>query len=57
MKKYSLLLLLPFFSLTAGAQDNFFQINGKADTRYNGALVTLFTFTGDYSSFRLLSYS
>ena len=48
MKKYSLLLLLPFFSLTAGAQDNFFQINGKADTRYNGALVTLFTFTGDY---------
>lgn len=48
MKKYSLLLLLPFFSLTAGAQDNFYQINGKADTRYNGALVTLFTFTGDY---------
>lgn len=30
------------------AQTPSYQINGKVNAKYNGALVTLFTFTGDY---------
>lgn len=44
--------VFPFFflihSLLISAQTPSFQIDGHVNPRYNGALVTLFTFTGDY---------
>nr|WP_302831258.1 TlpA disulfide reductase family protein [uncultured Bacteroides sp.] len=48
MNKYAIWFLFSVFSLTICAQKNFYRIDGKTAPRYNGSLVTLFTFTGNY---------
>ena len=46
VNKY-LLLFIALCSLHTYAQDSRFRINGTVDTKYDNALVTLFTFTGN----------
>lgn len=48
MNKHSLFVFFLFASLLLSAQTPNYQIDGKISERYNGALITLFTFTGDY---------
>lgn len=48
MNKVYWVLFLFILPLTINAQTASYQIDGKADAKYNGSLVTLFTFTGEY---------
>ena len=46
MNRYLVLFCLLLCTLKPCAQNSKFHINGKIDSKYNGALITLFTFTG-----------
>lgn len=48
MNKYILFVLISLCTITVCGQTSAYQIKGKVDTMFNGNLVTLFTFTGDY---------
>lgn len=48
MNKYILPLHLLLFASVVYSQSSSFQIDGKVNPKFDGALVTLFTFTGDY---------
>lgn len=48
MSKFALTFFSLLFMMTISAQSTSFRIDGKVHPRYNGSLVTLFTFTGDY---------
>ncbi|WP_455592331.1 thioredoxin-like domain-containing protein [Bacteroides sp.] len=48
MNKYILFVLISLCTITVCGQTPAYQIKGKVDTVFNGNLVTLFTFTGDY---------
>lgn len=48
MNKYILLVLMALCTIRVCGQTSSYQIQGKVDTLFNGNLVTLFTFTGDY---------
>lgn len=48
MSKFTLTFLSLLFAMTISSQAPAFRIDGKVHPKYNGSLVTLFTFTGDY---------
>lgn len=48
MNKSALTFFFLLFMMTISAQTPSFRIDGKVHPKYNGSLVTLFTFTGDY---------
>lgn len=48
MNRYMLTFSLLLFASVICSQSPSFQIDGRVDSKFDGALVTLFTFTGDY---------